>query len=256
MPNWVLLLSFLFLAGDPVQTWKCPEAVEDFSLNQQGDVFIVKGHEIVKYKGLKEQYRYSNKRLGEITYIDAANSLRLLVYYRDLNQVVILDNTLSLHGETIDMNDVDFEQITLAAYSNNNTLWLYDQQRFELVRTDRQLNVLSRSGNLGQLLDLELDPNLLFESGDNVYLNDPNHGVLIFDQFGTYYKTHPVKGLTDMQATAEGLVYAQNDSLYFHDFVSFNTSSMPIPGKGAEKVRVDKNHFYVLYPDSLVRFKY
>ena len=65
-------------------------------VDKLGLVYLVNnGNEIIKLQGEQILFRYSSKRLGNITRLDVSNPQKVLVYYGDYYQVVFLDNTLS-----------------------------------------------------------------------------------------------------------------------------------------------------------------
>jgi hypothetical protein len=59
-----------------------------------------------------------NKNLGDISFVDASNMLRILVFYKDFLQVVFLDNTLSANGETVSFDKIGFQQAQLVCSSH------------------------------------------------------------------------------------------------------------------------------------------
>jgi hypothetical protein len=100
-----------------------------FTTDNQSNLYIVKANELTKYdKKGKLLYKYSNKNFGNIDFVDASNMLRLLVFYKNFSQIVFLDNTLSLNGESVSLDKIGFQQTQLVCSSHNNGLWLYDQQ--------------------------------------------------------------------------------------------------------------------------------
>lgn len=167
-----------------------------FTTDNQSNVYVVKADELIKYnKAGILLYKYSNKSLGNIDFIDASNMLQLLVFYKNFSQVAFLDNTLSLNGEPVSLDNIGFQQAQLVCTSHNGGLWLYNQQNMELVLLDQTLEKKQATGNLSLLLNIDLHPNYLLEYNNKVYLNNPATGILMFDIYGTYYKTIPVKDL-------------------------------------------------------------
>ncbi|WP_299679446.1 hypothetical protein [uncultured Dokdonia sp.] len=77
---------------------------------------------------------YAALNLGEITSVDIINPLKLTVFYKDSNTVVILDNTLAeirrINFSTID----NFRNISHATNAGDRRLWIFntDIQRLEL----------------------------------------------------------------------------------------------------------------------------
>lgn len=129
-----------------------------FTTDHLGFAYLINADEIIKYDGKgNEIYRYSDKSLGIIGSMDANNALKLVVFYRDLSMVAVLDNTLSIHGTAISLSDKEFDQVTLVCRSQRENLWLYDQENMEIIQTDINLNVIARSGNLAQILSISID---------------------------------------------------------------------------------------------------
>ncbi|MDO9185628.1 MAG: hypothetical protein Q7W13_06425 [Bacteroidia bacterium] len=192
-----------------------------FTTDNQGNVYVVRANELTKYdKKGKLLYKYSNKNFGNIDFVDASNMLRLLVFYKNFSQIVFLDNTLSLNGESVSLDKIGFQQTQLVCSSHNSGLWLYDQQNLELVRLDQTLGKIQQTGNLNLLLNIDMQPNYLMEYDNKVYLNNPSSGILIFDIYGTYYKTIPIKMVKSFQPMGD-LVYYISD----HKIKAYNTKT-------------------------------
>lgn len=170
--------------------------------------YLVNEDEFSKYdaKGnlVKE---FNNKNFGAITSADVTNPLRILLYYREFGRVVFLDNTLSQNGEPLALEKLGYPLATLAASSHDNGLWIYDQPTFELMRFDNNLSLTSRTGNLSQILGIELQPDFLIEKDNHVFVNNPVSGILVFDVFGTYIKTVPLINLKSFQVADDEIIY-------------------------------------------------
>lgn len=183
-------------------------ASDFFTTDNQSNVYAVKANELSKFdKTGKLLYKYSNKNLGNITFVDASNMLRVLVYYKDFLQVVFLDNTLSANGEIVSFDKIGFQQAQLVCSSHSNSMWIYDQQNFSLIRLDNNLEKIQETNNLNALQNDTLQPVGLLEYDNRVYLNNPRTGILIFDIYGTYYKTIPIKNTKQFQPIGEWVYY-------------------------------------------------
>lgn len=185
-----------------------------FTTDNQSNVYVVQANELSKYdnKG-KLLYKYSNKSLGNIDYVDASNMLRLLVFYKNFSQIVFLDNTLSLNSEPVSLDKIGFQQAQLVCSSYNNALWVYNQQNFELLRIDQNFEKKQQTGNLSILLNVDLQPDFLLEYDNKVYLNNPSTGILVFDVYGTYYKTLPLKNLKSFQPIGDFIYFFSDNKV-------------------------------------------
>ncbi len=246
-----LFIALLFLGGIQEETKYSLVTTIDtpapfFTTDNLGNIYTVEKDVLKKYYPSGQlQYEYSNKYLGEITHFDAYNSLRLIAFYRDLNQVAVLDNTLSIQGEPIALEAFDFELSTLICSSNNNNLWLYNRQGFELVRVDKSFNAFEQTGNLSQILNIDLRPNFLLEHNNWVYLNNPETGILVFDIYGTYLKTIPIKGLQSFQIMDQHLFYSGNGKFMHYNMKTFTESEIELPVKEFDGVRVEKDRIFI-----------
>jgi hypothetical protein len=211
-----------------------------FTSDNQSNVYVVKGNELTKFdKTGKELYKYSNKNFGNISFVDASNMLRVLVFYKDFLQVVLLDNTLSITGDPINLEKVGFQQTQLVCSSHNNGLWVYDQQNFELIRFDQGLVKTQQTGNLTAALNVDLQPNFILEYDNKVYLNNPTSGILMFDVYGTYYKTIPVKNAACFQPIGEWVYYMEKDKVKAYNVKSTEEKEFTMPQEKFDNFRLE-----------------
>ncbi|HTB30967.1 MAG TPA: hypothetical protein VK808_03020, partial [Bacteroidia bacterium] len=200
-------------------------------------------------------FSYSDKSYGRITSIDANDPLKMLVFYRDFPEVVLLDNTLSQNGNPFSPADVGFPLATLACTSHDNGVWLYDAQNFQLIRLDVNLSVVQKTGNLAQSIGTPLNPDYLMEYNNFVYLNDSAQGIFVFDSFGSYYKTIPITGLTSFEVRGDDLFYVSKNRIRtFHLKTIMEDASMA-PDTLSSEVRIEKNILCEKYNDTVRVFE-
>lgn len=184
-----------------------------------GKIYLIKGQEIFQYDTDGSLLnRNSNKLLGPIYEMDATNALELLVFFQEQSQIVFYDNQLASKGRIISLEQLGFEQVTEVCASFGNGLWLFDRVKFELVRLDKQNNFSVRTGSLYPVLGVVPFPEHMREAGNRLFVADPRHGIFVFDIYGTYYNTIPIKNVKYFQVYGNGLYYAQADYLMRYDF--------------------------------------
>ena len=241
LPLVYLLLAPLLVVAQ--SDWKkiatVPIGKAHFVSDNIGQLYSVQGDMLKRYNNEGQlQYNYNNKTFGNITFVDPTNPLRVVVFYQELSQVVFLDNTLSEHGTPISLTELGYDQTTVLCASQNNGLWLFDQVDFELIWLNDNAEVQKESGNLIQQLGYELDPNFMIERHNWLYLNDPDRGILVFDIFGTYFKTIPLKGLGSFQVTETHLLHMEEGVLKAFDFKLLDAMDVPLPEVPASEVQV------------------
>ncbi|MEO1627950.1 MAG: hypothetical protein AAFV25_22565 [Bacteroidota bacterium] len=204
-------------------------------------------NELIKYnREGKELFRYNNNWLGELAIVDATNPFNLFLYYPEYMTVITLDRTLN-ETSTYNFFDLDLTDVQAAGMSNDNNIWLYDNIRFTLKKIDRQGNVLLESNNLNLAIGHSIDPNFLVERNNQVYLNDPELGILVFDNFANYLHTLPLKSLRHFQVGEYLLSFQQNQQFLQYDLRSLLTYQRPGPTRlqQAQQVRLQDNCFYL-----------
>lgn len=220
------------------------------------NIYLIKGNNLSKYniKGniLKT---YSNISSGDISFVDASDPFKILLFYKDFSRIVFLDNTLSKKGDAISLVDLNLELSSLACSSYQNGFWLYDPKSFQLIRIDQNLKINQKSGDITQLTGKQINPNFLTEINNFVYLNDPEAGILVFDEYGSYYKTLPFKNLTAFQIIDNKLIYCDSTKISSYNLKTFEHGSIPLPLSRPVSMRINLNtlskHLFLLTQTSL-----
>jgi len=190
-----------------------------FKTDQLENVYIVNNQNIVKFNNIGTKlFTYNNNYLGAITYFDISDPLRILVFYKDFNQILFLDNTLSIIGSPILLDNLGYDQIELACSSNTGGFWIFNSQTNQLVLLDKNLQIKLQSVSINSILSGNNKPNYLIEKNDFIYLNIPETGIIIFDKFGSYYKTLPIKNINSFQVSENKITYFNNNKLINFDF--------------------------------------
>lgn len=245
--------SFAIQLNEPIIHIKFSKKQVHIEIDSFGNIYVVNDNEIIKYNSSGVlQKNFSNKRFGKIDFVDAMNPLKILVYYKDFQQILFLDNQLTETSATISVETLGYEQTSLVCSSSNNSFWLYDKQNNELSRFNSELKSLVKTGNLNRILDLDTKPNFMQEHNNYLYLNCPNEGVLVFDIYGTFYKTIPLKKLLEFNVVNGDLFYYENKTLKQYQTKTFNTIEKQFNDTLLKTVYWQNNHFYKVYQDSLV----
>ena len=92
--------------------------------DNQNNQYGIKSNVIIKRS--TTNFEYKNIGLGKITHIDFQNPLQIIVFYKDFNTVVLLDNQLN-ELKRIDFNlNPELIQLEAVGLSAQNQLWIYD----------------------------------------------------------------------------------------------------------------------------------
>lgn len=232
-----LLLLFTVVVITPSKGQKLPVLVDQYPYKAEriiadkvGHLYLLHNDEVIKInKDGKELNRYSNKVFGEITYFDISSPLKPLIWYQNQRQVIFTDNRLSPRQDQLSLEEMGYTQTSLVCYSYMNGLWIYDQVELGLVRFDVNFEKTVETGNLNQILNKELNPNYMVERYNKLYLNDPQHGILVFDAYGNYLKTIPLTGLNYFHVLENLIYYPKDRSLVIYDQVGMVEQNIALP---------------------------
>lgn len=258
-PYRPLSLALLFLLGAdalPQSRRTIEGPIDAFTTDELGNVYALQGDELALYNANGESWlRNSVKTFGRISHLDAFYSLKPMVFSQEQGLLAVLDNTLSLQGSALNLSQGGYPQVVLACMSVQNGFWFFDQQELGLVRVDGQLRKLADTGRLDQLLGITPAPTAIQEFDSRLYVNDPVNGILVFDLFGTYVRTIPIKGAESFEVRREMVYYFQAGRAFVYDMRSFAIEEIPIAedlhGRVLE-LRIERGRSYARTKDGIV----
>lgn len=207
-------------------------------------------NEVIKYApDGTELYRFSNNILGDLAYIDTTDPFNLLLYYPDYQLIIPLDRTMNKIGE-LSLVDANALQVRAIGLSNDGNVWLYDEATFRLRKVDQNGQTLAESQNLSLLLPQAPKPAQLVARENQVYLADPEMGILVFNNFGQFNKTLDLKGISAFQVLENRLVFQEGNKFKAYDFKSFLVTEMTLPegAEASDQVQIQKNRLFVRKP--------
>lgn len=251
----VILVSFCFsFRQDEPKPLVLKTKQNFYTGDNFGNAYLVNEDELFKYLANGKFFaRYSNLKLGSITMVDATNPLKLLLYYRDFQQIVFLDDQLSKNSEAVSLEQLGYEQTDLVCAGANNSFWIYNKQNNELIRFNESLKMIVSTGNLKQILQRNLSPNFMLEHNGYLFLNCPETGIFVFDIFGAFSRIVALKNLKQFQVN-ENIIYYQKDSaICSYDFKLFEDACKLIPAcRPGIIAKYYNKKLYSGYKDSLM----
>lgn len=154
------------------------------------------------------------RRYGDIYSIDVTNPLKIVVYYRDFNTILILDRFLNTRN-TIDLRKSGILQVKAVAQSYDNNYWLFDELDNKIKKIDDNGNILLESADFRVLFSEQYDPTQIIDNDGLLYLYDVKNGWLVFDYYGALKQRIQVKGWKDAQVAAANVQGRDDTYLYF-----------------------------------------
>lgn len=253
----LLLLLFLFTS------WKC-EAIDSLKLLKSipihgillstdplGNTYVVKeNNSLIRFNSKGDSTGLFNEiKKGKITQIDASNPLRVLLYYADYNQIVVMNNMMT-QKNVIKLNSVGLNNIACIANSADGSIWLYDAVNGSLLKIDERLNIILNV-NLRAIQENPLAPSAMFENDRSLYITDTLDGIRKFDLFGFYNTSYHFKS-RDVQLIQNYFVYRVDSNLISYNIKTLNESYLHLPtSNDIKQVRIERELIYILRNETL-----
>ena len=237
----ILLLLFTSCKTNNLVTQKTVANPSLLAVDNLDNIYKVFENRITKFRfendSIASFFDFNN---GNISSIDVKNPLQIMVFYKELQEIILLDNSLTELSK-ITLNSNENSWIDLACVSNrDNSFWLFSSESQTLNKVDKSLKTINLTKNIGQLLSKKINPVQLIENNNSVYLLDKNKSVLVFDLYGNYVKNIPLSGAKRIKITPKGILYQTEKELLFFNFLSFEKTILLSFEKTVEDVEITK----------------
>lgn len=231
-------------------------AADQAWIDQLSNIYVVHRSELIKLNADGDELaRYSNKLLGGDLDIDVTNPMKVLLFSADQMQLIFLDSRLSEFQLSVDLYQEGYEQISLVATSHSNGFWLFDPVNFRIVRYNQELNIDRESLNIAQMIKSEFNPTDMVEYQNNLYLVDPELGIVVFDIYGNFIKLIPLKGISALRFADDRLVFRINDEWSAFNLLSSEIESVNLDVNSIIDFDINRNSFLARKENALIIFK-
>lgn len=214
----LILLQFILLSSyHTIRVLPIKDA-QNFSADQFENLYVLKNDVITKYDiSNKEQASFSNPLFGDITAIDVSNALTPIIFFGDTYRVGILDNRLN-ESASLNLIELGFNDPKLISVSDDQHLWIYDQSIDKLIRYHfENAERTNTSLNISQLLGMENTPTQMVSTFENVFLNVPEKGILVFDATGAFQELIPIPGIRKFHVAGNQIYFIKDEILKSFD---------------------------------------
>ena len=137
----------------------------------------------------QKTFTYTNLRFGEIHSVDISNPLKIVVFYRNFNTVVLLDNRLN------ELETISFEvTVSFVRKSSGHHLWRYNADAQQLENYDTKTHRISSSSPPlphTRVRDMKSDLNFVFLLSDQ--------GIYTYDYLGNLIDVHHDPSATQLE---------------------------------------------------------
>ena len=207
-----LCLSVSISAQKPIETQALSNTPLDadtlVSLDNFGTTYFIKNDVFYK-KTSTNNITYNNVQLSNLYSANAFNPLKINLFYKDFNTVIILDNRLA-EIYKVDFNALTpYKNVTHISTGHDNTIWLFNQDLQKLEVFDYKTNT-TRAQTVpvnSPVLDLKSNYNFC-------WLLTKNY-LFIYNYFGSLIQKIQNNGYTNMVESNGNIILKKDNSLFY-----------------------------------------
>ena len=243
----ILLISLCsaIQAADTLLT-RIAEPHTYFTTDVYNNVYCINAdNEVVRWNmSGTQKVTFSNQRFGKPSLVDAGNPLKTIVYYTDLQTLVILDKMLADIAvlRFSNLNGIAYRPLLVCRASGGDHIWLFDDLTQRLVRLDEAGNRIAQSEPWYQLFDTGEVPVWMKSLQDQVYIYTSAGILYQFDAFGTPGKRYTLPAVPEDILNNQVLI---NDTQGTRLFDLQTAQEIPLFGNYAGKmIHLQPQHLF------------
>ncbi|MGO3237710.1 MAG: hypothetical protein ACTIKA_05485 [Psychroflexus halocasei] len=250
---FLILINFLLMLEASAQSMNL-EFQKDFLLEAEKffgvddfDAIYFSADRVFYKQSKQKQLSFQDFQLGEITHVDLLNPLRISLFYKNANTVVILDNHLN------EITRLDFSSLEnpisaeFASLSRKNQLWVVDALSGNLLSIDiNSLKVISES------LPLEA-PYQSFASDYNNFVYTGSKQLYIYSTYTIFIKSFHVDSAKEIKLNQGQLLYKTNEDLILLHLKTEDEKKLKLPDILIQDFHLNGENLY-LYDGKKVYF--
>ena len=248
--NWVLLKEYPLVE----------DAIWNVDILQ--NVYIVHDRMIMKYdsSGVKK-FSQSIKSIGQVKEIMPINTMKLVLFSEDQQVLCMLDNTLTMTEDLIDLSEFNIVNASLATTSSQSEkIWILDQLNSRLLLLDLAGKMqFQEVRNLKGVLNASGITSMIESNGHLFLLND-NYSFYEFDMYGTL--VNAIGSAEESMASKSHLFPSENkifwlsdNRLYATDYEGY-TTIVTLPKEGFLEFKKVGDIYYFRTADKILKYAF
>ncbi len=229
--------------------------IESFTVNNLGEIYIINTNNQLKKlndKGDSAGVFNMVTKYGRLSYVEAQNPWRTILYYKNFFTIVLLDKFLNVLTN-INLRKQNIFSVKAVTGSYDNNIWLYDEQDSKLKKIDDAGNILMETVDFRRLLDSVPSPVQIIDSDGFVYLYDPKKGLYVFDYYGSFKNKLSFLNWKDFTVTGKKIYGFDDNYFYSYELNSLDLKqyALPLIFKEYTALKVGNNKLYLLKNNNL-----
>ncbi len=196
-----------------------------------------------------DAFNYNNLQLGTVESVNIFNPLKINLFYKDFNSVVILDNRFAEIFK-IDFNvNKNYRNISHISTGYDNTIWIFNQDTQQLELFDYKANSTKAltSPIESEVLDLNSNYNYSWLlTKDYIYK---------FNYFGINIMRMKNDGFDELETINENLVLKKNNKLFYLETNESKPKEIQLPKLLINAFFVNNETLYIYDNEYLYKYQ-
>jgi len=196
-----------------------------------------------------KKFQFQDLQLGALEKVDLLNPLRLLLFYKEANTIVLLDNRLN-EIDRVNFNFIaDVKTVDFAGISKDNLLWIFnaDLQQLELFNYQ-----LLRTNNSSLPLSKEI---INFKSNYNFAWLQHADGLLKYNINGSLVDTILLDNIFSFTVYKNQIIIQTDDYLEFFEESTTKTIQFKKPEISFDQFYFNGENLYIYSGKVLYTYK-
>lgn len=245
----ILLLIMLSSFGLQAQELTKTKTIElkappqSISIDRQGNFYIAtKRGEIDKYDMEGNLlYHFSPQKRGNATLVEAWQGPSVFLYYKDFQEFTILDRFLS-NSQQYALPEEFNSFSSLATISGDGNLWLIDAQNLSLKKVTSPSNqvIINNPFNFNFRSDAYSFSHIR-EYQNQLFISDPDQGVMVFDLFGNFLELISLKGVAYFNFVNNDLIYLDHQKAILINVYNKQKREIELPDLSYKYILMENN---------------
>lgn len=197
------------------------------------------------------------RKYGKLYSVDVSNPMKLLLFYKDFSNIVILDRLLSVRT-TVDLRQNKILQASAIGASYDNKIWIFDSYEYKLKKLDEQGNLFQETPDFRVLFDQPVIPQQILDRDGLLYLYDSANGLFVFDYYGTFKRKLPITNWNSVVIAGKNILGTSSYGVSSFSTITFMEKRFLFPNNFFPYYRysLTQNKLIALGKDSVSVFSY
>jgi len=171
---------------------------------------------------------YRSVLSGEMSSIDVRNPLMPMLFFSQLNKVVLLDRMLSRKNE-LDLTKTQAYGNVNVAMSADGQIWVFDAFNSRLRKVNEAYEDMIEPNDLRQQINHTIAPVQMTESDRLLYVSDSTYGLYVFDNYGSLAQQFSFVGLGKFQLLNHQIITLNGNELNIYNLQSHPEGRLNLP---------------------------